>query len=131
MIEDSLHLILIAETDIAALVGEPELARIFRGVAPEGSRAPYVVLQRVTTTGVQGQCGTAGTEQALEQIDVYAKTQDERDSLARAVFLTLRDFSGTIGGHTIKSATRQNEFDLDEQEPGLYRRSQSWAIWYN
>lgn len=129
-IEDALHQILAPVTEIAALVGEPDLIRIFRGVAPQGSRAPYLVLQRTSTTGVVGQCGTAGTEFALVQIDTYAKTEDERDALARAVFLTLRDFSGTIGTLKIKAATRQNEFDLDDPEPGLYRRSQSWALWY-
>lgn len=129
-IEDALHELLSAETSIAALIGEPNLFRIFRGIAPPGTRAPYLILGRTSTSGIQSQCGTAGTELALESIDSYAKTEDERDALARAVFLTLRDFSGTIGTVKIKAATRQNEFDLDDPEPGLYRRSQSWALWY-
>lgn len=128
--EDAVHRILAAETSVAALIGEPSKIRIYRGVAPKGTRTPYVRLQRITTTGVVGQCGTAGTEFALVQIDTFAKTTDDRDIVARAVFLTLRDFSGTIGTLKVKNATRQNEFDLDDPDPGLYRRSQSWAIWY-
>ncbi len=129
-LEDAVHSILIAETEIAALVSEPELVRIFRGVARKGTRTPYLRMSRTTTTGQKGQCGTYGTEFALVQIDSYAKTQGERDTLARLVFLTLRDFSGTIGNVKIKDATRQNEFDLEDPEPGLFRRSQSWGIWY-
>ena len=129
-IEDALHTILAADTDLLALIGEPDLVRIFRGVAPPGTRAPYLSITRSTTTGIQGLCGTAGTEFVLEQIDAYGKTEDERDNLARAVFLRLRDFSGTIGTVKIKDATRQNEFDVEDPEPGLYRRTQSWAIWY-
>lgn len=129
-IEDTLHEILEAETSIAALIGEPDFIRIFRGVARKGTRTPYLRLGRTSTSGIQGQCGTAGTELAIVQIDTYAKTQDERDQLARAVFLTLRDFSGTIGAVKVKNAIRQNEFDLEDPEPGLYRRLQSWAIWY-
>lgn len=134
-LEDALHLILSGDTDVAALIGEPSLYRIWRGVNRQNTRTPYLRMQRTTTTGIKGQCGTAGTEFAAVTIDSYAKTQDQRDQLARAVFLRLRDFSGTIpdgngGSIKIKDATRQNEFDLEDPEPGLYRRTQLWGIWY-
>lgn len=35
-----------------------------------------------------------------------------------------------MGSVKVKDAFLVNEFDLDDPEPGLYRRSQSWRFWY-
>jgi hypothetical protein len=77
------------------------------------------------------QCGTVGTVFAVQQIDSYGSSPEQARQVADAVRLVLSDYSGTIqGALRIKAATLQNEFDLDDPEPGLYRRSQSWGIWF-
>lgn len=130
MLEQGLYEYAAAQTDIAAIIGQPDKLRLEKLVVPQHSRFPCSVMQRTGTTRDQIACGTSRLLQATVQIDHYAKTWKGAAELAEAFRLALTDFAGMMGDVEVRNVTLQNEFDLDDPEPGLYRRSQSWLFWF-
>lgn len=124
------------QTEIAALIGEPAGLRFFKLVIPQQRTTPATVLQRSGTSRSITQCGTIRLASATLQLDHYATTWQAASRLAavfREVLLEregMRKYPRNMGTVEVRSATLQNEFDLDDPEPGLYRRSQSWDFWY-
>ncbi len=99
---------------------------------PRGAEVtPCVVYE---TRDVQRQttyCGVSGLVRTLMQIDSYAVDYNTSKEVAQAVREVLSDFRGMLGGTVdVRNATLETEFDIQDFEPGLYRVSQSWAIWH-
>jgi hypothetical protein len=130
MLEDGVYAYAASITEIAALIGEPAGLRFTKMVVPQRSGFPASVMQRTGTVRDQTYCGTVRLLQATLQFDHYAKKWDEAVATAEVFRLAFTDFAGMMGGVEVRSVVLQNEFDLDDPEPGLYRRSQSWLFWY-
>jgi hypothetical protein len=120
------------QTEIVALLGEPARLRLFKLTVPQRAHMPSSVLQRTGTQRQQLQCRTDRTVQATLQFDHYGKSQQVAAEVAEVFRLALHAivFPVMMGGVKVKDAFLVNEFDLDDPEPGLYRRSQSWRFWY-
>jgi hypothetical protein len=120
------------QTEVAALLGEPARLRLFKLTVAQRAHMPSSVMQRTGTSRQQLQCGIDRTVQATIQLDHYDKTQAGAAGVADAfrVALHATTFPGMMGSVKVKDAFLVNEFDLDDPEPGLYRRSQSWRFWY-
>lgn len=131
MIDEGLFAHLSADAGVAALAG----SRIYPLVIPqqsfrEDSRQPCVVYSR---DGAQRQKLFGGTSDMVSSaftIDSYAPTLAAAQALADAVRVALLDFSGVMGATTVRAVFLENEFELADLEPGLYRVSQSWTIWH-
>lgn len=114
----------------------PNLSRIFNGTVPQkkpGSRPymPCVVYNLRSVDRQQVYCGTSGLVRSTIMLDSYATTYEGAKTLARAVRLALIDYSGMLGGTVdVRNAALQTEFDVNDNEPGLYRVSQTWIIWH-
>jgi len=121
-----------AQTEVAALIGEPARLRFFKLTVPQRAHMPSAVQQRTGTQRQQLQCRVDRTVQATIQIDHYGKSQQGAGELGDVFRTALHGetFPVMMGSVKVKDAFCLNEFDLDDPEPGLYRRSQSWRFWY-
>lgn len=107
---------------------------------PEGAPTPATVQQRVGTGYQMRPCEIDGAVSVSLQLDHYAKTTELRDALAAAWrralnprYLTypvwMGDGDSPSAAVKVKAAILENEFDLDDSEPGLLRRTQLWTFW--
>lgn len=119
------------------LAGSPN--RIYPGVIPQkvprgAAQTPCVVYDLRSVERQVLYCGTDGLARSVLNLDCYATEYNVSKQLAQAVYYALRDFRGPMGpvDNTVivKTANLETEFDVQDFEPGLYRVSQSWSIWY-
>ena len=64
------------------------------------------------------------------KLDCYSKTYIQAQALAAEVWQRLRDFSGDMQGVEVSDLSLELDLDLSDMEPGLYRQSQTYLIWY-
>ncbi len=139
MIQDAFYAFMAAQTGITALTS----TRIFPLVIPQkiysdATKQPCLVYSFDSKNRQKRYSGTDSLVAGSVQIDCYATTYRQAQLLAQAVRAALLDYSGTWTGntspqvsHKVQKCFLENEIDLDDPEPGLYRVSQSWAIWYD
>lgn len=119
---------------VAGVDGAPD--RVYPVVIPQkvpnGAQVvPAVVMSVGTVDRSRTQCGTIALVRTRVTLDCYATTYAEAHDLAAAVRQVLIDFRGELGQQlTVKDAALQNEIDLSDIEPGLYRVSQDWEFWH-
>jgi hypothetical protein len=138
VIQEALFARLSGHSGVSALTG----TRIYPLVIPQQSydevtRQPCVVYQM---NGRGRQVRFAGTGDLVAgsvQVDAYARTYAQAQALAAALRDALMDYSGVVilpGSPqrtvTIKKCFLDREFDLMDEEPGLYRVSQEYAVWH-
>lgn len=89
------------------------------------------VYQRVggNTRGV-GYCSSDALVPAGYQVDIYALDSVAKTKVARAIRRALVDYSGPMGAVRVNRVLIETEFDSEEPEPGLERRTQTYTIWY-
>ena len=139
MIQEGLYTYLAADAGVSALVS----SRIYPLVIPEtvyteATKKPCLVY---SVDGKSRQVRYSGTDTlvaASVQIDCYARTYLASQQLAEAVRSAMVDYSGTWTGSSspqtsnrVQSIFIQSEFDMLDPEPGLYRVSQQYTIWYD
>jgi len=121
-------------TYLAGLAGAPN--RIYPLMIPQKvpGGAPQLPAVVTALTSVERQvlyCGTSGLVRSRVNLDCYALTFDEAKELADAVRQVLQDFNGMLGQILdVRNAAMDTEIELVDIEPGIYRVSQSWAIWH-
>lgn len=139
MIEKALYNKLRLNGGVAALAS----TRIFPLVIPqkvysEVTKMPCVVYQ---FEGKDRQATFSGTGSLIAgsvQVDCYATTYLLSKQLADAVRAALLDQSGLWttndspqAVYTVQKIFIDREIDLDDPEPGLYRVSQQYSVWYD
>lgn len=136
MIEKALFLHLAADPAIDALVGNGAVHRIFPHVIPQkvpdgAAQLPCILYELRSVNRDVGYCGTHRLVRASYQLDAIATSYEASRILAAAIRDALIDFSGLMGGLTaVSTCSLESEFTLQDFEPGFYRSSQSWFIWY-
>lgn len=138
MIDDALFSLLRQNNGVAGIVAEsssPVTYRIYPLVMPQHeagdpSVVPCVVYTKVGAGRSVRYAGTDNVVEATYQIDSYAVTYKAATQLADKVRLALVDYSGTVAGTEIKIIHLDNEFALEDPDPGLYRITQSFSVWY-
>lgn len=126
MIEESLYSFLSSDSAVSGLVED----RIYGQIAPQKSLLPRIVYSRVATQRSQSLCGTDSKVRAIMQIDSYDKTYKGSKTLADVLRHTLSDFTGDMNGTRVSTVSLDSDVDLDDPEPGLYRVSQTYFIWF-
>ncbi len=142
-LEDALFRWVSSRPDILENIGGPgSRVRFFKLKVPQGEHFPCSVVQRSGTEEQELQCGPDGAVRISLQVDHYAKDWTNMARAAKAFRQALRKDVTTYpivmgdGGSEspaefvrVKAATIENQFDLDDPEPGLFRRSQIWTFW--
>lgn len=119
---------------LAGLGGAPD--RVYPLIMPQkkprgAAVVPAVVIALSSVERQKLYCGTSGKILSRLILDCYATSYDEAKVLADAVRQALQDYSGNLGGIiAVADASLESEIDLQDIDPGLYRVSQSWAIWH-
>lgn len=99
-------------------------------VYDDATKNPCLVYQRSGAARVVKFCNTDELVHSSFQIDAYARSFAAARVLADGVRDALLDFTGTMGTTQVSKCLLDSELDLIDPEPGLYRVSQSWSIWY-
>jgi len=131
MIEEGVAALLTAAPGVTAIAGD----RVYPLVIPqeiytEASRKPCLVYQRIATEITGTFCQTDTLRGMSLQVDAYARTYGAARALAAAAKAALLGFTGAASGVAVSRVTLAAEFDGLDEEPGLYRRSLTFSIWY-
>lgn len=88
------------------------------------------VYQRVGGGRGVGYCASDALVPGSYQVDIYALDSVAKTKVARAIRRALVDYSGPMGAVRVNRVLIETEFDGEEPEPGLERRTQTYTIWY-
>lgn len=126
LLEESLKSFLTGDADVGALIAN----RMYGMIRPENDPTPSIVYSRATTLRSQTMCKTDPKVRATMTVDCLAKTYLGAKKLARATGKALIDFAGDMYGTRVSTVILESEIDLDDPDPGLYRVSQTYLIWF-
>lgn len=108
-------------TDIQAAVGALVNGRCYPLNAPEKPVTPYAVYFQVANAPEVTMATEVPVENTRVQVDIYAKTYAEVQSLADSIR------SAMMGINAVPLLS----VDLYEQDVKLYRVAQDFSIWFN
>lgn len=132
LLHEAIKVHLEADTSVSPLMERRFFFIIIPQKIPGGElRQGCVVYNR---SGVERQvtyCGTSGLIKTMSTLDTYSLSYTAARALAAEVRRSLIDFRGLLGGVlSVRAASLENEFDVQDIEPGLFRVSQSWTFWH-
>jgi hypothetical protein len=106
-------------------------------VYDEATKQPCLVYTMDTDTRQVTQDGTNALVRGSLQVDCYARSYKAAQTLAAAVRTALVDYSGLMAAATspitsteVNRIHLEGESNLMDEEPGLYRVMQRYAVWY-
>lgn len=117
---------------VVDLIGD----RVYPGKIPqhhfsEPRVMPCAVTQIPSETRQVKFCETDGLVEGAVQIDSYAPERDDCHAVADAIRRAMVDYSGPMGTVKVSKVLLATQFDVGpDPDPGLYRRSQTYAVWY-
>jgi hypothetical protein len=132
-LEYQLRLFLLADPDIAALVG----TRVYPSPAPQNAEMPCITFQRVSTDREYSLDGRSGLAGPIIQIDCwsdapeYAGKYATAKTVAETVRLILESFRGFMGPVRVQEVTITSERDLFEAQDRTRRVSIDYRIWHD
>lgn len=112
-------------TEVEAVAGD----RIFPSIM-KSETYPAIVFQLVGTSRSEVYCGVIGLVRGSYQVDVYSRAYSETNSLANIVRRNVSPFKGVVAGTRIRHCSLTTDFDSVDVDPGLFRRTQQWDIWF-
>jgi len=135
MIDEAMFTLLKSSAGVATIVSEGSSFRIYPLVIPQHEEGdttymPCLVYTRIGATRGVTKGGTDTLASTTYQIDAYATTYKEAVQLADAVRGSILDFNGTVSGHYIRTINIDNEFPVEDPDPGLYRMTQTYMVWH-
>lgn len=93
---------------------------------------PALVLRYVSDFSGYVHQGKDGLTRRRVQVDVFGEDHDSTDLLAEQVDNLLAGYRGPWNhGISIGACMKDNEFDVDEPETGVWRRVQDYLLEYN
>jgi hypothetical protein len=98
--------------------------RLYPLVTPSPVTLPYAVYQVISQVPSNVLADTPGLFNTRIQVDVFARTYAECQTLKASVRTAM------VSGFGFK-ATEINTTDLFEEEARLYRVSLDWSVWHN
>ena len=121
--KDEIYSYLSGHRRIIAAVGD----RIYPHVAPSSAELPFIVWQRISSTGFRHMTASAGLTRELVQFSCWASTPESLETVSEALREALDGMTNFwLGGEDVRSATLVNEIDsfepaTDGGEEGDYR----------
>lgn len=122
--------LMLAGSGVAALVG----SRVYPVKIPEetwssATQRPCLVYHTPSVRRSGTFCGTDRTKADTVHVNCYARTYDEARALADTVASQVVDFRGVVGETLFGPVFLETETDLDDPEPGLFRRLLIFTVW--
>jgi len=111
--------------------GSPTVTRGYPQVLPQRPSYPAFTYQVVGRARYP--LMNATTDDVMRSsvnVDVYAKTSVDVETGSAAIRAALKDFRGAMGATQVERLLLENEIDLTDVEPGLFRNSMSFTIWH-
>lgn len=129
MIGAGLRTLLINDSGVSNLIG----SRMYPVRLPQSPTVPAIVYMAITGQRFHNTEGSSGLSGPRIQIDCWAATFSETQSLALAVRKVLDGYRGAAGDDTIQGAFFDSErdfFEADAGVSGLYRTSMDFFIYF-
>lgn len=133
----ALHQYLASKTAVTSLV---PAARIVRGKRPAGTALPWIAYRRVSETDEDYQGGASGLAMCRLQLDIWATTDAQMESIRAALRDVLHGLNhttvGTGGNATtvesmvVENSTDEIEWPEDAADPSRYSCSIDLVVWY-
>lgn len=131
MSDPNLAAFLSAAPEVAAIAADRHyLLKIPQQHRDSEPAYPCTVFLTVNVAREGELCGTTDVPTCNAQIDSYALTPEAARALARAIRRAIVDYSGPMGEVVVQRAQITADFDSLDPEPGLYRRTQTFNLWY-
>lgn len=92
--------------------------------APENSAYPCIVYQRISTVPIRSHAGPV-MDRPRFQFSIWSRNYEQCVNVAAAIRTVL-----DLNRVDVKLATRENEFEVVEVEPGLYRKLLDFFVWH-
>lgn len=125
MLAKVIYSLLSGDATLTGLVG----SKIYPVKAPQKVNVPFVVFRENTTLPVNAKDGVASKELKQLQVDTYATSYLTAHEIATAIRSILDNWSGTIGGVTIRQMWFDDQDDGDFIEDlGFFGVSQSYEV---
>jgi hypothetical protein len=109
----------------------PDQIRVYPQVLPQDPTYPAATYQLV---GRQRQPlmgnDTGNVVRSSVNVDVYGQTSESVETGSAAIRAALIDFRGLMVATQVERLLLENEIDLTDVEPGLFRNSMSFTIWH-
>lgn len=130
--EPDLYAFLTAQPTVSALIAD----RVYQERIPQPVRGgdpvfPCACYFRASAIRTETFASQDNIVEGNFQLDVYAVDPATKLAIGRAIRRTLLPYSGPMGGCKVDRILLQTDFDqAPELEPGLYRRTYLYQIWY-
>lgn len=127
MIGKALVNILLNTSAITAIVG----TKIFPIVSKETVQLPCITFEKISGSRVHRMEGASRLALPVYQIDAYASTYAQVDTLADKIRTALNGYKGTVSSVNINGIILQDEEHIYEEEAEVFRVSFQFRIWHN
>ena len=110
-------------------------ANLFGLHVPNRRGSQWVIITKIDRQPTQTKGGVSDYDKYLYQLDCYARTEADMDTLAASVKSAMDDYSGTVSSTVIDHIFFQGESDSVEkiEDEGAvenyYRMTQEYDIW--
>lgn len=130
-IKTAIYSFLTNDIGVAAIVDD----RVYPNVIPQqvfdaASKRPCLVYRREGLEQTSNVCATELLQKSVFSIDCYARTYEAADMLATAVKAAFESVAGIMAGVAVNRVFLDDEFDLDDPDPGLFRSHLVFSIWH-
>lgn len=112
-------------------------ADIYIEVADSGATVPYITIAQISTDHEHHMGGASGLAQARMQIDVWADSETNRNTVSEALRDAFDGYSGTMGDDSVNvrsvflaEEAETYEPPTDGSQQGVYRNRMDFTIWY-
>lgn len=124
----SLELAIHAKLAATAAVTNLVSTRIYLVNLPQSPSYPAVTIARVSGVREHNLSGPSGLARPRISISGWGTYYNAAKNVAEAIRQTLDGFSGTVSGVDIQSVHLENEIDLYEDEPEVFRTMTDYFI---
>jgi Protein of unknown function (DUF3168) len=122
---EAIRVALVNHPPVADLVGD----RIYPDALPAKALVPAIVLSEVAVRFTHTQDGPAGLVRSRVQVDAWATTWAEADTVAAAARVLLDGLRNVDDGGTIQGSFADARRKLYDQDRKLTGRSVDYLIW--
>ena len=123
LIKNLVTYILKNDATMTSLVGN----NIYPIIAPQGTDWPFVVVSTIDVTPSDFKDGVSTNDEYLFQVDIYAQTESECQTIASRVRTLLDDYTGTANSVQVSRirfrGSEDSDFDIDLE---IFAKSQEY-----
>lgn len=124
--EAGIYGILSADSTLTAMLATT--TSIYPEVAPQGAANPCLVYSESTGEFSDTKSGASTLDTSIIQVDVYASTIAERNTIGNRVRTVLDRYSGTVNSVKIQSVQMAYSFKMFDELAKCYRQTFDFRV---